>query len=144
MPMGRPWFSWLAFARIVVLRLDPRTSCTHFRGNPPPAPLALLGYHPASTVPERAMNPQAFAEELRREGFDEVVDKSLPAGQYVEAHTHPFAVKALVTDGEVALGVAGVVTTYRVGDVFTMAKGCEHTERYGAQGVSYVVGRKHG
>jgi hypothetical protein len=25
-----------------------------------------------------------------------------------------------------------------------MAKGCEHTERYGAQGVSYVVGRKHG
>ena len=90
------------------------------------------------------MTPEAFAEQLRLEGFDEVVDKSLPAGQFVDTHTHPFAVKAMVTGGEVALGVAGRVTTYRMGDVFTMAQGCEHTEQYGAQGVSYVVGRKYG
>jgi quercetin dioxygenase-like cupin family protein len=90
------------------------------------------------------MTPEAFAEQLRQEGFEEVADKSLPAGQFVDTHTHPFAVKAMVTGGEVALGVAGRVTTYRVGDVFTMAPGCEHTEQYGAQGVSYVVGRKYG
>jgi len=90
------------------------------------------------------MTPQAFAEQLRREGFDEVAGKSLPASQFDDSHTHPFEVKALVTEGEVALGVAGVVTTYRVGDVFTMASGCVHTEQYGPQGVSYVVGRKHG
>lgn len=89
------------------------------------------------------MDHPQFRQQLATEGFDEILDKSLPAGQFVDAHSHPFGVKALVTSGEVALGVAGVVTTYRTGDVFTMAPGCEHTERYGAAGVSYVVGRKN-
>lgn len=89
------------------------------------------------------MDHQLFRQQLTTEGFDEVFDKTLPAGQFVAAHNHPFAVKALVTSGEVALGVAGVVTTYRTGDVFTMPRGCEHTEQYGDAGVSYVVGRKH-
>ncbi len=89
------------------------------------------------------MDPQQFRQQLIAEGFDEVLDKTLPARQQSGAHNHTFAVKALVTDGEVALGVGGVVTTYRVGDVFTMPAGCEHTERYGDAGVSYVVGRKN-
>lgn len=89
------------------------------------------------------MNQEKFAQQLTDEGFDEVFTKSLPAKQQVAAHTHPFEVKALVIDGEVTLGVDGHLTTYRVGDVFTMAKGCEHTELYGDTGVSYVVGRKH-
>ena len=89
------------------------------------------------------MDPQQFRQQLITEGFDEVLDRTLPAGQQLGAHTHPFAVKALVTDGEVALGVGGVLTTYRIGDVFAMAAGCEHTERYGDAGVSYVVGRKN-
>ncbi len=89
------------------------------------------------------MDPQQFRQQLIAEGFDEVLDRTLPAGQQLGTHTHPFAVKALVTDGEVALGVSGVLTTYRVGDVLTMAAGCEHTERYGDAGVSYVVGRKN-
>ena len=89
------------------------------------------------------MNPEKFAQQLTDEGFDEVFTKTLPAKQQLAAHAHPFAVKALVTDGEVTLGVAGQLTTYRVGEVFTMAKGCEHSELYGDNGVSYVVGRKH-
>lgn len=89
------------------------------------------------------MDPHAFAEQLTQEGFDEVVTTSLPANGQREAHTHPFEVKALVTDGEVTLGVAGQHTLYRTGDTFTMAVGCEHTELYGPAGVSYVVGRKH-
>ena len=89
------------------------------------------------------MDPQQFRQQLIAEGFDEVLDRTLPPGQQLGTHTHPFAVKALVTDGEVALGVGGVLTTYRVGDVFIMAAGCEHTERYGDAGVSYVVGRKN-
>ncbi len=89
------------------------------------------------------MNPEKFAQQLTDEGFDEVFPKTLPAKQRLAAHSHPFEVKALVTDGEVTLGVAGQLTTYRAGDVFTMARGCEHTELYGDNGVSYVVGRKH-
>ena len=89
------------------------------------------------------MDPKLFARQLTEEGFNEVFDKTLPAKQYVGAHTYPFAVKALVTDGEVTLGVAGQLKTYRASEVFTMASGCEHTELYGDNGVSYVVGRKH-
>ena len=89
------------------------------------------------------MDTKLFARQLTEEGFDEVFDKTLPAKQYVDAHAHPFEVKALVTDGEVTLGVAGQLTTYRAGEVFTMAPSCEHTELYGDNGVSYVVGRKH-
>ena len=89
------------------------------------------------------MDRKLFAQQLTEEGFDEVFDKTLPAKQYVDAHTHLFAVKALVTDGEVTLGVAGQLKTYRAGEVFTMPPGCEHTELYGDNGVSYVVGRKH-
>ena len=89
------------------------------------------------------MHQEKFAQQLTDEGFDEVFTKTLPAKQRIAPHTHQFDVKALVTDGEVTLGVDGQLTTYRVGEVFTMAKGCEHSELYGDAGVSYVVGRKH-
>ena len=89
------------------------------------------------------MDHAAFAKQLADEGFDEVLTVSRPASVQLGAHAHDFEVKALVTQGEVTLGVAGQLSTYRVGEVFTMAKLCEHTERYGDDGVSYVVGRKH-
>lgn len=88
------------------------------------------------------MTPEIFTRQLTQEGY-EVEHKSLPAGKQVAAHTHPFEVKALVTAGQVTLGVDGKLTVYRAGDIFTMAQGCEHTERYGDDGVSYVVGRKY-
>jgi quercetin dioxygenase-like cupin family protein len=89
------------------------------------------------------MDPTQFARQLTDEGFDEVLTKTLPAGQQLGAHTHPFDVKALVTDGQVTLGVGDQLTVYRVGDVFAMERGCEHTELYGEYGVSYLVGRRH-
>ncbi len=88
------------------------------------------------------MDKELFTRQLAAEGFDEVVTLTRPAGA-LPAHCHPFGVKALVTQGEITLGVAGRDTTYRVGDVFTMAPGCEHSEVYGRDGVSYVAGRKH-
>lgn len=89
------------------------------------------------------MDPQTFTEQLTAEGFNEVFTTTLPAKKQLAAHAHTYAVKALVTDGYVTLGVDGRLTTYRTGEVFTMAAGCEHTELYGDTGVSYVVGRKH-
>ena len=89
------------------------------------------------------MDPQKFTEQLSAEGFNEIFAITLPAKKQLAAHAHPYAVKALVTDGNVTLGVDGQLTTYRTGEVFTLAPGCEHTELYGDAGVSYVVGRKH-
>jgi quercetin dioxygenase-like cupin family protein len=98
-----------------------------------------LGHQPK----EQAMDQQAFARQLREEGFDEVTTRSMPAGKQVGLHTHPFEVKALVTEGDITVGVAGQLTTYYAGEVFTMPPNCEHTELYGENGVTYLIGRKH-
>ena len=89
------------------------------------------------------MDLKKFAQQLTDEGFDEVLAKDLPAGQFVDLHTHSFDVKALVTAGHVTLGVDGQLTTYGVGQVFTLPRATEHSELYGDDGVSYVFGRKH-
>jgi hypothetical protein len=48
-----------------------------------------------------------------------------------------------VLDGEITLSFKGTSQTYRAGDVFTMAAGCEHAEQCGPAGVTYTVGRRH-
>jgi quercetin dioxygenase-like cupin family protein len=88
------------------------------------------------------MNTETFEAELRRDGFTEIDTRSLPPGQINPAHSHPFGVKALVLEGEITLTVDGADRTYRGGDVFTMANGCEHAEHVSQAGVSYLVGRK--
>lgn len=90
------------------------------------------------------MEQRAFEARLAAEGFDEVVTKDLPPGPELALHSHPYAVKALVVAGSITLGVDGARTTYRAGDVFALAPGCEHTECYGANGVRFVLGRRHG
>lgn len=89
------------------------------------------------------MDQATFTKQLADEGFDEILTRTQPAEQFVDTHAHAFGVKAMVLQGEITLGVAGKLTTYQVGDMFTLAPGCEHSERYGAQGVSFLVGRKH-
>ena len=86
---------------------------------------------------------EEFEARLREEGFAEVLARSLPAGQVVDSHAHPFEVCALVVEGEIALTVDQETRIYRTGDVFRMARACEHAEHVGAAGVTYLVGRKH-
>ncbi len=90
------------------------------------------------------MDQATFTRQLAEEGFNEILTKTSPPGKFLGAHSHPFAVKALVLQGDITLGIADRLTTYHAGEVFTLPLGCEHTERCGAQGFSYLVGRKHG
>jgi quercetin dioxygenase-like cupin family protein len=89
------------------------------------------------------MKSITFESDLQRDGFAEIDTRSLPPGQHNALHSHPFEVKAMVLEGEITLTVDGADRTYRGGDVFTMARGCEHAEQVGASGVSYLVGRKN-
>ncbi len=89
------------------------------------------------------MIPDDFKTALLADGFADVDTRSLPPSQVNPPHSHPFAVRALILEGEITLTVAGEARLYRGGDVFTMAAGCEHAEQVGAAGVSYMVGRKH-
>lgn len=64
-----------------------------------------------------------------------------PASSTVETHTHTFDAKALVLRGELAISSADEERLYRAGDVFVLAAGHPHAERYGADGVTYLVAR---
>ena len=84
-----------------------------------------------------------FEAAARREGFDEVAERSWPANAVVETHAHPFAVKALVVAGEMWLSVGDSTRHLRPGDTFELAAAVPHAERYGAAGATYWAARRH-
>lgn len=89
------------------------------------------------------MDTEDFQRELAELGFDEVLTRVWKANQYVDTHTHSFAVRALVLEGEFVLGCGGQDKTLRAGEIFTLDPNHPHTERYGPQGATFLVGRKH-
>ena len=88
------------------------------------------------------MKDEHFEFALRRDGFDEIERKNLPAGTLVPEHAHSFDVRALVLDGEIRLTVEGDEYAYREGDIFVMPAGHRHAEAVGPDGVDYLVGRR--
>jgi quercetin dioxygenase-like cupin family protein len=88
------------------------------------------------------MERDAFVHMLEQEGFAEVVTVTREAGGVLDTHTHPFEAKALILDGEITLRVGELERRYSAGDVFHLPANVAHTERYGPQGVQYLVGRK--
>ncbi|WP_250473286.1 cupin domain-containing protein [Caballeronia sp. GAFFF1] len=84
----------------------------------------------------------AFLAQLSAEGFHEVVTVTREPDVSLDLHAHPFEAKALIVEGEITLCVGGEARLYRAGDVFHLPANVEHSEQYGPQGVSYLVGRK--
>ena len=89
------------------------------------------------------MQTLSFEDELRQDGFADLDTKTVAGDKRVDVHSHPFDVRAKVLDGEITLTFKGTSQTYRAGDIFTMAAGCEHAEQCGPAGVTYTVGRRH-
>lgn len=93
------------------------------------------------------MNPslpsfEAFRDQALVTGFDEVLQRDWPADAVLDTHTHPFAVSALMTAGELWLTVGGDTRHLRSGDRFELERGVPHAERYGSQGASFWVARR--
>ena len=88
------------------------------------------------------VNSESFEAGLKSDGFDEILTSTNPGGKYNAEHAHPFDVRAMVLQGEVTLGWDGRTQTFRPGDIFTMARDCPHTERFGPEGAVSLVGRK--
>lgn len=89
------------------------------------------------------MDTEAFQRELAEQGYAEVLTRQWSAGQFVDTHTHSFAVRALVLDGELVLSANGKSQALRAGDVFTLEPNCPHTEQYGPAGATFLVGRRY-
>ena len=89
------------------------------------------------------MNVDQFLQNLRQAGFPEPVEVQQPPHGYLEEHIHPFAVRALILEGEIEIDLAGEVTRYTVGVVFQLDFEQMHAESYGPQGVRYLASRKN-
>lgn len=86
---------------------------------------------------------EQFTLQLAQNGYTETVTRSWEPNQLVDSHSHPFDAHALVLKGEFTLSWDGQTQTLRQGDTFSLAAGCEHVEHYGAQGATYLVGRRY-
>lgn len=84
-----------------------------------------------------------FEAEARAQGFDEVTERHWDPRLTLETHTHPFAVRALVVRGEMWLTVGDETRHLRAGDTFELERDVPHAERYGVEGATYWVARRH-
>lgn len=88
---------------------------------------------------------EAFDKEARAQGFDEIVERKWPPSTVLETHTHPFAVRALVVQGEMWLDIDGGGERHLLpGDEFRLDREVPHTERYGTEGATYWAARRNG
>lgn len=87
------------------------------------------------------MTQEQFLKMLAADGFPEPVLVDREADGFLESHTHPFEVKALVISGRIDLIIDGAELAYSAGDVFHLLANQEHAERYGEKGVQYLASR---
>jgi quercetin dioxygenase-like cupin family protein len=89
------------------------------------------------------MDRTTFETELRAHGYAEMVDRRMDANAVNPEHAHEFDAQLLVLEGAMTIACEGQERTYRAGDTFSMAAGCRHGERAGADGARYLAGRRY-
>lgn len=88
------------------------------------------------------MERAVFEQELLGQGYA-VSTVTRAAHGKLDMHSHPFEAKALILTGEIRIQCEGQEEKlYRPGEVFHLAREEPHSESYGPEGVSYLVGRK--
>ena len=89
------------------------------------------------------MDFDAFADSMQKQGFDAVVARVWKPLTVVEEHSHAFHAKALVVQGEMWLTVNGRTEHLLPGGTFELPAHQPHAERYGPDGATYWVARRH-
>ena len=88
------------------------------------------------------MNRSEFEAEALAHGYAPPVEVQKEIGYQMGEHDHPFDAFALIIAGQIDIGVAGLVSSYRVGEVFRLARQTRHTEAAVSQGVTYLAARR--
>lgn len=88
-------------------------------------------------------NFETFAQQARAAGFDEVIERRWEPLTVLDTHTHPFAVQAVVTQGQLWLTIDGQTRELCAGDRFELGREVPHAERYGPEGATYWVARRN-
>lgn len=89
------------------------------------------------------MNFDQFEREALAQGFDTVLERQWAAQTVVTEHSHPFDAKALLVAGELWLTMGAETKHLQPGDGFNLSRGTPHSERYGAEGATFWVARRH-
>jgi len=84
-----------------------------------------------------------FEADAHAQGFDEVTERHWDPRVTLDTHTHPFALRALVVRGEMWLTVGEETRHLRAGETFELERDVPHAERYGIDGATYWVARRH-
>lgn len=90
----------------------------------------------------QTLNFEDFQRQALGEGFDEVLEREWAPLTELDTHTHPFAVKARVSRGEMWLTVGEQTRHLLSGDTFELDHDVPHAERYGPEGAAYWVARR--
>jgi quercetin dioxygenase-like cupin family protein len=86
---------------------------------------------------------EAFSTQAQASGFDATLVREWAPGTDTGLHTHPFAVQVQVARGEFSLEVGETTRHLRAGDTFALDAEVPHVERYGAEGATFWVARRH-
>jgi hypothetical protein len=89
------------------------------------------------------MDFDAFAERMKKLGFDEVLKREWPPLTTVAEHAHPFDSNAIVVRGEMWLTTNGRTEHLLPGGTFELRARQPHSERYGPNGATYWVARRN-
>ena len=88
------------------------------------------------------MKQTDFETEAQAGGYAAPVLVTKAPGYAMGDHDHPFDAFALITAGQIDIGVAGKVHSYKVGEVFRLPRHTVHTESALALGVTYLAARR--
>jgi hypothetical protein len=94
------------------------------------------------------MTFEDFQQQALAEGFDEVLERHWEPHVVLDVHTHPFAVKARLTAGQMWLSCTAPDGSHQKryltpGDEFALSRDEPHAEQYGPEGATYWVARKN-
>lgn len=82
-----------------------------------------------------------FKQQALSKGALEFYERRWEPGAVIESHSHPFALLACVTEGEMWLTMRGETRHLLPGAVFELDAHELHAERYGNAGAAYLVAR---
>ncbi|MEK9673159.1 MAG: hypothetical protein VW268_11760 [Rhodospirillaceae bacterium] len=94
-----------------------------------------------------AITEQSYRTLAEAKGYGDPMQKTWEAGLYNEPHTHDVALYLWIISGDLTLELADDtgaldLTTIGPGETIEVLANLLHTERPGADGVSFLVARK--
>ncbi|MBV9826350.1 MAG: hypothetical protein JO001_11820 [Alphaproteobacteria bacterium] len=88
------------------------------------------------------MERAAFEARVREQGFDEIVERAMPANEVNAMHAHDFDAQILIVAGQMTMRREFGEHVFHTGEICEITAGTLHEERAGPLGATYVAGRR--